>query len=131
MSMFPHSTNYEVLHPHTKEPTGFVLELIGMDDDEYLKATADSSKALRDLGVRSAEDLTVSHGMMIQKTITSRCIVGWTNANPEIKEILVKLGFDDDLYSVEKAQKLIEHPGSRWIRSQIQEVIAEKERFFA
>jgi hypothetical protein len=130
-SMFPHSIQYNVVNPHNQEPTGFVLELIGMDDDEYVKATAESSKYLRSLGVKSADDLTMEHGMVIQKTVTARCIVGWTNTNKEILAIFKQLGFDDDVYSVDKAQALINHRGSSWIRAQIQKVVGEKESFFA
>jgi hypothetical protein len=131
ISLFADTIQKELTHPITKEPTGLVLELVGQDSDDVYQAQIDVIKALRKKGFSEPVDIALSLDTKIK--IATACISSWT-IKPEALEswtaVFKKLGFDDAAYSLEKAKALIEMKTAGWIRTQIDEAIGDRERFF-
>jgi hypothetical protein len=128
LPLFPENIHLELLHPVDKTPTGLTLELVGTDNDVVYEAIVNVLKSLRLKGEKEISDFTNALDTKIK--IASTCIVGWTNTSEDWKQIFTKLGFADDVYSAEKALKLIAMPTASWIRAQIEAAVADKERFF-
>jgi hypothetical protein len=109
MQLFPENIHLELLHPVTKEPTGLTLEL-------------------EKKGVSDDTDFIYSLDRKIK--IAAACVVGWKNTSEDWKQIFMKLGFTDDVYSAEKAVALLSMKTASWIRAQIDIALADSERFF-
>jgi hypothetical protein len=128
MNLFPESIEHQLTHPITKEPTGLTLELVGTDNDDVYQAQLDVVKSFRKKGTIEPQDLAMSLEAKIN--VLSACIVGWTNTSDAFKTVFTKLGFADDTFSREKALALVSMKNASWIRSQIDEAIGERQRFF-
>jgi hypothetical protein len=129
LSLFAETSKLELLHPITKEPTGFILELVNQDHDDVYNAKLDAVKLLRAKGAKEPAEFALSLEAQIKVAVA--CIVGWTNTSDEVKKVFEKLGFPDDSFSPEKAFALISMKNAGWIRAQVHEAIGEQERFFS
>ena len=128
LSLFPSSTFYNVLHPITKEETGFILELVSTDHDDVFQAQFKGAKAATAKGITNTNEIALSLEFTIP--LYAACIVGWTNTNEDFKAVFEKLGFSDDSYSPEKALSLLSQKNVSWLRKQIDSVVADQQRFF-
>jgi hypothetical protein len=128
LSLFADEITYELLHPITNEPTGFILSLIGVEHDDVYSASVKVMKAMSRKGETEPVDFATSLDLKIQ--VAAACIVGWTNTSEEFKKVFDKLGFSDDSYSTEKALKLVSMKTAGWMRTQIDKAISERQRFF-
>jgi hypothetical protein len=128
LSLFPESIKYDVLHPVTKEPTGLTLDLVGTDNDDVYQAQLDVVKAQSANGAKAPIAIALSVEFRIK--VATACIVGWTITSDEWNKVFEKLGYTDAAYSSEKALALVSQKSAGWIRTQIEEAIEDRTRFF-
>lgn len=127
MSLFPSYANYDLKHPVTKEPTGFVFQLTNpAHDDDALRAAHGVLKSMK------KDPNSENFDLAMDNRITSllACIKGWTNSNAEFAEVFKKLGFSDDSYSPDKAKALLTMKTAGWIRNQLDAAILDDKSFF-
>jgi len=140
LSLFPETTKHELTHPQDGSPTGLVLDILPADHDDVYQAGIEVVKSLRSKGALEAIDVAVSLENRIK--VAAACIVGWTISSDQTKDeagntkadywnvTFKRLGFEDALFSTEKAVALLSMKTAGWVRQQIEAVLSEKERFF-
>jgi hypothetical protein len=129
LSLFSENAKHELVHPVSGEPTGLVLELVSIDDDNMFSAKVAAAKSLRDRKIDDAVDVFVDLDTKIN--VCAAAVVGW-----EVKSELWRqtfksvFQFEDESFSKEKVLAVLKHSKSAWIRNQIDAVLAKKDLFF-
>lgn len=129
VSLFPEATSYELTHSSTKEATGLILKILPADHDDVYNAGIEVVKSLRHKGALTAIDVAVSLENRIN--VAAACIADWEVKDERWTEVFKAMGFEDASFTHEKAVALLSRKDASWIRSQIEGVISDKERFFA
>jgi hypothetical protein len=125
MQLFGANTFHELTHPQTNEPTGLTLEFLPSDHDDVSKALFEAFKSQRGKTELEFEALLKSR---IQAA--SACIVGWEVKGEHWIQAFKQLGIEDLTFSPEKLIKLLSMKTAGWIRTQVDTVIADKDRVF-